>query len=54
LGIAGGASVVTGGTVTSIGITNVLGDGSDKTTAATTAVIDSVNNNLMPVGYLGS
>jgi hypothetical protein len=53
LGTAG-VTAVTGGTVTSIGITNVLGDGSDKTTAATTAVIDSVNNNLMPAGYLVS
>jgi hypothetical protein len=53
LGAANGPSVVAGGSITSIGITNVLGNATTKTTAASTAVADLVGN-VMPAGYLVS
>jgi hypothetical protein len=53
LGAAGGPSIVNAGAITSIGITNVLGDGTQKTTATSTAVADLVGN-VMPTGYLVS
>ncbi|MDR2758826.1 MAG: hypothetical protein LBB78_05560 [Spirochaetaceae bacterium] len=50
---AGGVTAVTGGTITTIGVTNLVGDGTN-TKITTTATPSTPNNNLMGVGNLAS